>query len=209
MGIKERKEREKERRRQQILVAAKRVFAGKGFGRATMEDIANEAELSPGTLYLYFKSKDELSASLSIRMLEYFIIRIEHLANDTQFDAKSKILELKKALFDIYAFDPLIFKSLFLLKSYESVQHLNPQLMTEIERLCCEAMEKISSVFQIGIQKGVCLCTHPREMAEIIWAMFYGIVLWMEESQTKGQTPARLEKIVDRAFDIFERGALV
>ena len=49
MGIQERKEREKERRRQQIMVAAKRVFSEKGFNKATMEDIAHEAELSPGT----------------------------------------------------------------------------------------------------------------------------------------------------------------
>ena len=42
MGIQERKEREKERRRQQIMVAAKRVFSDKGFNKATMEDIADE-----------------------------------------------------------------------------------------------------------------------------------------------------------------------
>jgi AcrR family transcriptional regulator len=69
MGIQERKERERERRRQQIIVAAKRAFSEKGFNRATMEDIAREAELSPGTLYLYFKNKDELYASLSLRIL--------------------------------------------------------------------------------------------------------------------------------------------
>jgi len=55
MGIQERKKREKERRRQQIMIAAKRVFSVKGYSKATMEDIAKEAELSPGTLYLYFK----------------------------------------------------------------------------------------------------------------------------------------------------------
>ena len=75
MGIQERKEREKERRRQQIMVAAKRVFTEKGFSSATMEDIAAKAELSAGTLYLYFKSKDELYASLSLRVLQYLNIR--------------------------------------------------------------------------------------------------------------------------------------
>ena len=76
MGIQERKERERERRRQQIMVAAKRVFTDKGFSKATMEDIAKEAELSPGTLYLYFKNKDELYASLSLRILQYLMIRL-------------------------------------------------------------------------------------------------------------------------------------
>ena len=54
MAIQERKRREKERRRQQIMVAAKKVFLNKGIGKATMEDIAREAEISPGTIYLYF-----------------------------------------------------------------------------------------------------------------------------------------------------------
>ena len=82
MGIQERKERERERRRQQIIVAAKRIFKDKGFGRATMEDIAKEAELSPGTLYLYFKNKEDLYASLSLRILQYLGIRIEHVDRD-------------------------------------------------------------------------------------------------------------------------------
>ena len=81
MGIQERKEREKERRRQQIIVAAKRVFSEKGFNKATMEDIAKEAELSPGTLYLYFKNKEELYASLSLRILQYLHIRVSHVIN--------------------------------------------------------------------------------------------------------------------------------
>ena len=91
MGIQERKEREKERRRQQIMVAAKRVFVEKGFAGATMEDIAREAELSAGTLYLYFKNKNELYASLTLRVLQYLNIRLEHLKNDTDTDLRSKI----------------------------------------------------------------------------------------------------------------------
>jgi AcrR family transcriptional regulator len=43
MGIEERKERERERRRQQIMVAAKRVFSEKGFSKTTMEDISRDA----------------------------------------------------------------------------------------------------------------------------------------------------------------------
>jgi len=60
MGISERKEREKERRRQDIILAAEKVFFSKGFDKSTMDDVAVQAELSKGTLYLYFKSKVEL-----------------------------------------------------------------------------------------------------------------------------------------------------
>jgi AcrR family transcriptional regulator len=63
MGIYERKQREKEQRKTEIINAARKVFSNKGFNTATMEEIASEAELSPGTLYLYFKNKEELHTS--------------------------------------------------------------------------------------------------------------------------------------------------
>ena len=98
MGIQERKEREKERRRQQIMVAAKRVFSDRGFNKATMEDIAQEAELSPGTLYLYFKNKEELYASLSLRILQYLLIRVEHVNEEKDAGPEEKLKSLVDAM---------------------------------------------------------------------------------------------------------------
>lgn len=67
MGIAERKEREKQQRKEEIINAAEVVFFSKGFDLATMDDIAGEAELSKGTLYLYFKSKDDLHLAVARR----------------------------------------------------------------------------------------------------------------------------------------------
>jgi TetR/AcrR family transcriptional regulator, transcriptional repressor of aconitase len=47
-------------RRRQIIDAAYRCFAQKGFHEATMRDIYSEANLSPGAVYSYFHSKDEI-----------------------------------------------------------------------------------------------------------------------------------------------------
>jgi len=60
MGINERREREKEVRRDAILDAAENIFFSKGVDSSSMDEIASRAELSKGTLYLYFKNKDEL-----------------------------------------------------------------------------------------------------------------------------------------------------
>ena len=49
-----------EDRREQIIGAAMRVFAQKGFARATNRDIANEAGITTGLIYYYFKSKEDL-----------------------------------------------------------------------------------------------------------------------------------------------------
>lgn len=51
-------------RRQQIIAAAAVCFARRGFHGATMPEICAEAKLSPGTVYRYFRSKDELIEAL-------------------------------------------------------------------------------------------------------------------------------------------------
>ena len=70
MGITERKEREKEHRRNTILDAAETVFFSKGLNLATMDEVAEQAELSKGTIYLYFKSRDELFLGIACRALK-------------------------------------------------------------------------------------------------------------------------------------------
>ncbi len=67
MGIAERKEREKQQRRSDIIDAAERIFFSRGFDSPTMDDIAAEAELSKGTLYLYFRSRDDLQFAIFMR----------------------------------------------------------------------------------------------------------------------------------------------
>jgi AcrR family transcriptional regulator len=77
MGIVERKEREKEARRAAILDAAESVFMESGFGASTMEDIAKRAELAKGTVYLYYRSKEELQLGLVQRGLEMLYCAFE------------------------------------------------------------------------------------------------------------------------------------
>ena len=52
------------RKRQQILNGARKVFHGKGFDAASMNDIARVAGVSKGTLYVYFESKERLFLEL-------------------------------------------------------------------------------------------------------------------------------------------------
>jgi AcrR family transcriptional regulator len=61
----ERKEQITEYRRKQILEAALDVFSQKGYGEATMPDIAKEAGVAVGTIYLYFPSKRDLLVSVA------------------------------------------------------------------------------------------------------------------------------------------------
>lgn len=209
MGIQERKQRERERRRQQIMVAAKRVFVKKGYGRATMESIAKEAELSAGTLYLYFRNKSELWATLSVRVLQYLLIRLDHLHSQTELDHKGKISQLKAVLLDAYEFDPMIFKNLFNLQSSETLKELSPELINEINALRQQTIDKIAAIFQQGINQGVCLDRHPIEIADIVWSMFTGVVLWGDSQQGGDSKSDRLKPTLETAFEIFEKGIFI
>ncbi|HWV39578.1 MAG TPA: TetR/AcrR family transcriptional regulator [Vulgatibacter sp.] len=51
-------------KRARIVEAAIRVFADRGFHRATVAEVAREADVADGTIYLYFKNKDDLLACL-------------------------------------------------------------------------------------------------------------------------------------------------
>jgi len=207
MGIQERKVREKERRRQQIIVAAKRVFSEKGFNKATMEDIAKEAELSPGTLYLYFKNKEELYASLSLRILQYLHIRVDHVLKETG-EPRQKLASLVEAMYDVYAFDPLILINMFHLQSSETLRNLSPELMQQIEDLSRKSIGAISSVFKEGIERGVFVDRHPVALADIFWALFSGVILWNTSKRIIDQRKDYLTQTLHTAFDIFSRGLL-
>jgi len=207
MGIKERKEREKERRRQQIMVAARRVFSDKGYSRATMEDIANEAELSAGTIYLYFKNKDELCASLTLRILQYLQMRVEHVYNEQKLGIKEKINSLKEALYDVYEFDPLILRNMFHLHSSETFKNLSSELLDEINRLSRKAIQTIGMVFKDSLQGGVFADRDATEIAYVVWAVFSGLALW-EESRKTFAYDVDLKKSLSLAFDIIQMGLI-
>jgi AcrR family transcriptional regulator len=60
MAIKDRKQREKENLRQEILDAARELFLAEGYENVSMRKIADKIDYSPTTIYLYFKDKSEL-----------------------------------------------------------------------------------------------------------------------------------------------------
>ena len=206
MGIQERKQRERERRRQQIIVAAKRVFSAKGYSKSTMEDIAREAELSPGTLYLYFKNKDELYASLSLRILQYLNIRLEDVKKEKDIEPRQKITAIKEALFDVYQFDPMILINMFHLQSSETLKNLSSPLLENITELSRNSLAILAEIFKDDTGQDLFASHHPTAIADIVWSLFTGVVLWEESKRMINNEKDFLKQTLDVAFEIFSRG---
>jgi TetR/AcrR family fatty acid metabolism transcriptional regulator len=68
----------KNNRKQQIIKAAIKVFAHKGFYNANVSDVAREAGIADGTIYLYFKSKDDLLISLFETKMEEILMKFNN-----------------------------------------------------------------------------------------------------------------------------------
>ncbi len=106
-----RKERDQQRRREDLLAAAEHLFGLKGYHHTTMEDIAHEAQYGTGTIYLYFKKKEELYEALLERKIgdyvEFVQGRVESVASPidkvrTLLRAKLEFFEKHMEFFRIY-----------------------------------------------------------------------------------------------------------
>ena len=78
MAVAARRERERHARRESILDAAEEVIVRVGYQALKMDDVARAAELSKGTLYLYFANKDALCAAIAIRNLDRLLPGLRH-----------------------------------------------------------------------------------------------------------------------------------
>ena len=206
MGIEERKEREKKMRRQQIMDAAKKVFASKGFGGATVENITDEAELSPATLYLYFKNKDELFASLNLRMLEDLIAKVENVRDQKKLSPEKKIDALEKALYEVYLTDPLNVVNVLRFQSKERLRNLSPELASQIKSYTQKYMKAIAEIFKDGVREGTFLDRHPAAFADIVWSLFAGLVLLEDTKKGLNRGKDVLRPTLELALEIIARG---
>lgn len=95
MGSTERRWREKQERRVTIIRAADEVFRKSGVTSATMDDIARAAEVSKGTLYLYFENKDHLLLAVANQSLEKLLETVAAASTDgSGFEQTARLLSV-------------------------------------------------------------------------------------------------------------------
>lgn len=206
MGIKERKDREKDLRRKQIQNAAKQVFIEKGFSSATMEDIAEKAELSTATIYLYFKNKGELYASLNLITLEYFFNKIEKVYKNSELSVNEKVFKFKDAMYRTYKYDPLIFRNIMHMQIEDSLLCISPDLLGKINVIAQKIMSMIADTYEEGVGYGKFVEGHKMVFADTMWALFNGLVLWEESKKKLNPKKNFLKSTLDMAINTLYRG---
>lgn len=108
----DRKQRDFMLRRSDILKAAERVFADRGYHKATMSNIAEEAQYGVGTIYLYFKDKQSLYASLLEEKTGDLLHLVQEKVEKTN-DVFGKISVLVKTYLEFFANNENFFRIYF------------------------------------------------------------------------------------------------
>jgi len=106
-------------RETQILDAATKIFASKGFRAATTKEIATLAGVSEGTIYNYFDSKYDLLIAMSQRLALESLQQLDHLP--PQEDVRAYVTALVKDRFDL------------LTKNLDLIRALMPEVLVDDE----------------------------------------------------------------------------
>ncbi len=177
MGISERKEREREQRRTAIVNAAEKVFFDKGVDSATMDEIADVAELSKGTLYLYFKSKTELYLAVCEKGMHIMLDQFR-VAYEQPVSGREKLRNIGLTYFNFAITQPEYFKA----TSYFELTDMDHDAKdSEIAISCHDLGELLFGYTLAAIRDGMNdLSIHskhkPNELAVMMWSSLRGVI---------------------------------
>jgi TetR/AcrR family transcriptional regulator len=177
MGIPERKEREKEHRKEEILDAAQKVFFEKGLLLTTMDEIAEAAELSKGTLYIYYKSKEDLYLAVLMRGLELLYGMCEQVAA-SEGSVVQKVTKFVAVYNEFFGLHRNFFK---MLHFFETPQ-FHKQVSDELKQIChaqsARLWELVIVVLKKGMEEGLIRADlNPVEVTIILWSSATALML--------------------------------
>ena len=172
----------KETRKKQIKDAALKLFSEKGFHNTTMAEIALAAGVGKGTLYWYWKSKEELAFSLVSDMLSAFLALIEE-TRDCEGNIIKRLEKLAQRVADLYQQEKEYCR---LLLKFRADRHysFNPEYIEQVMSYYVRMRSAIASLIEQGIKSGEFRNVDSQFMAFIILGIVEGLELeWLENEK--------------------------
>jgi len=204
MGIQERKEREKERRREEILDAAQRVFVEKGLTIATVDDIVTAAELSKGTLYLYFESKEDIYLALMQRGLLLLRSKFGEIISRGNSVVKT-LRQLDEAYKEFYCTQKHYFRMMNSYHQSNVHRQVSEGMKEEYAAESRKNWEQIIELFNRGVREGkIRVDINPIDMAIIIWSNTASLLTLIDREGEiwKKERNIDLTKTLDASFQL-------
>ncbi len=198
-----------EERRKQILKSASEVFAEKGFDRATIADIARQANVAEGSIYNYFKNKGDLLVSIPRQIVETPIESI-HAAIQNNLSLRGASPEetlttLANNMTTIFRQNAPIFRILI-----SSLPSMKPAMRDKYYRqVVLYGTGILEAYFKEQISRGVFRKDlDPQIAARAFIGMFFPYILLREVVQLETDASWDYDRLVETAVPLFLRGAL-
>jgi AcrR family transcriptional regulator len=166
-------------RKHQILNAAEKVFTKKGFDLTRMDDIAEETGLSKGTLYLYFKSKDDLIIAILDRIFQGVFKQLDA-RKDNKSSATDAISQFTEEAIRDYK---LMLRLMPVAYEFLALAFRNRTVQKALKQYFHHYMEALVPIIQRGIDSGEFRPMDAQEAAIAAGAIYEGtVLLWVYDN---------------------------
>lgn len=185
-------------RERQILQAAREVFAQYGFDSARIDDIAHASGLSKGTLYLYYKSKDDLIAELLKTTFSDLLIQLRTLV-DVDSPTETRLLDYAREMTIYMQQDS---SNLNIAYAFYAVAARQPNIRLLLQTYFTDYRLTLTKLLEQGIERGEFAQFDTTQSAITVIALMEGLtLLWFTDPDT-----VQLETILSSALRNFFAG---
>jgi TetR/AcrR family transcriptional regulator len=192
-----RREREKNQRIQSIVDAARKVFSSKGYLKSTMDEIALAAEITKPTIYLYFKTKDDLLLSLMQPLIDDIRHRLEiveaKLLERKIKDGSGLVTGILRAFYHGYESLPETFRIVQLFQQQDLISELRPEIRAALDERGRINFDLCRRLLARGIEMRLIKKVDVYAMADVIWGLMVGVIQ-LENFKADEQNGHRLKK---------------
>jgi AcrR family transcriptional regulator len=185
-----------------ILQAAGRLFATKGYDAVTMREIAKEAGCSHTTIYIYFRDKEVLLHQLSMPPLLSLMERIDQLIA-TQPNPEAQLKAMSLLMIEFCLTYRNMYSIFFNVKSVR-VDHPSPEM--ELNQLRNNLFSKLTHVIAAYLSNDP-LSEHSLMYSRIYFFTLNGIIsTYASSEETVEQLMERLRPTFEHTFEVLLRG---
>ena len=199
-------EKRKENRKNTILTAARSLFFDQGFKAVTIDNIAAKAEVSKGSIYLCFESKEEIYAQILISDNIALYERIKNFSAK-EATASQLLLEFAKIYVDYFLNDNELFRILMTFMMQTSQMNLVEKQKDELIRSTNQNIKIIYEIIQKGIDSGeFSPIGNIRQMQNAIWGMLNGVISLYVFTGNPTKRTERIHSTVRDSLNVFIEG---
>ncbi len=207
MTTRARREREKRERRRSLLQAARETFFENGFHHATVDSVAQRAEVSKGTVYLYFESKEALLAHLLLDGLEDLVAELDRTYSAAEdLPADKQLAALARAYLNFFCEAPQYFPFLMAMDRGRFQEAIPAAIYQEILEASLEGLMLAVRVVDLGCREGLFTCGDAQRDACVFWASLNGVLQLMEHPLRREMVGVEEEVLYEAIIDTLIRG---